>query len=131
MNVKNFIIGGIVGGIVDFLLGWLLYGILLKDFFPKPEGSGAENTTFIFLGCLFFGFMMSFIFNQGEGISKCVHGVKLAIGIGLFMSLSMNFFYSMYSETINFQLVAVDVLVSMVIASIVGAAIAVVNGKMK
>ena len=131
MNVKNFIIGGIVGGIVDFLFGWLLYGILLKDFFPKPEGSGAENTTFIFLGCLFFGFMMSFIFNQGEGISKCVPGVKLAIGIGMFMSLSMNFFYSMYSETINFQLVAVDVLVSMVIASIVGAAIAVVNGKMK
>jgi hypothetical protein len=74
---------------------------------------------------------MSFIFNQGEGVSKCVPGVKLAIGIGLFMSLSMNFFYGMYSETINFQMVAVDVLVSIVIASIVGAAIAVVNGKMK
>jgi hypothetical protein len=37
----------------------------------------------------------------------------------------------MYSETINWQMVAVDVLVSMVIASVVGAVIAVVNGKMK
>ncbi|NNT71407.1 hypothetical protein HKT18_04170 [Flavobacterium sp. IMCC34852] len=131
MNVKNFIVGGIVGGIADFLMGWLLYGMLLKDFFPKPEGAGAENITFIFLGCMCFGFMMSFIFNQGEGISKCVPGVKLAIGIALFMSLSMNFFYSMYSETINWQMVAVDVLVSIVIASVVGAVIAVVNGKMK
>jgi hypothetical protein len=34
MNVKNFIIGGIVGGIVNFLLGWIIYGMLLKDFFP-------------------------------------------------------------------------------------------------
>nr|WP_294777581.1 hypothetical protein [uncultured Flavobacterium sp.] len=131
MNVKNFIVGGIVGGIADFLMGWLLYGMLLKDFFPKPEGAGAENLTFIFLGCMCFGFMMSFIFNQGEGISKCVPGVKLAVGIALFMSLSMNFFYSMYSETINMQMVAVDVLVSIVIASVVGAVIAVVNGKMK
>jgi hypothetical protein len=131
MNVKNFIVGGIVGGIADFLLGWLIYGMLLKDYFPKPEGSGAENVTFIFLGCMCFGFMMSYIFNQGEGISKCVPGIKLAAGIAFFMSLSMNFFYGMYSETLNWQLVATDVLCSIVIASFVGAVIAVVNGKMK
>lgn len=130
MNVKNFLIGGIVGGIADFLMGWLLYGMLLKDFFPKPEGA-AENLAFIFFGCMCFGFMMSFIFNQGEGISKCVPGVKLAIGIGLFMSLSMSFFNGMYSATLNWQLVAVDVLVSVVIAAIVGAFIAVTNGKLK
>lgn len=130
MNVKNFIVGGIVGGIADFLMGWLLYGMLLKDFFPQPEGT-TENITFIFLGCMFFGFMMSFIYNQGEGISKCVPGIKLAIGIGLFMSLSMSFFNGMYSATLNWQLVAVDVLVSVVIASIVGALIAVTNGKLK
>jgi hypothetical protein len=130
MNVKNFIIGGIVGGIADFLMGWLLYGMLLKDFFPQPEGT-TENITFIFLGCMFFGFMMSFIYNQGEGIRKCVPGIKLAIGIGLFMSLSMSFFNGMYSATLNWQLVVVDVLVSVVIASIVGALIAVTNGKLK
>lgn len=130
MNVKNFLIGGIVGGIADFLMGWLLYGMLLKDYFPKPVGA-AENLTFIFLGCMCFGFMMSFIFNQGEGISKCVPGVKLAIGVGLFMALSMSFYNGMYSATLNWQLVAVDVLVSVVIAAIVGAVIAVTNGKLK
>ncbi|WP_333879437.1 hypothetical protein [Flavobacterium sp.] len=131
MNVKNFIVGGIVGGITDFLMGWLLYGMLLKDYFPKPEGAGEENLVFIFLGCMSFGFMLSFIFNQGEGISKCVPGVKLAAGIALFMALCNNFFYNMYNQTINWQMVATDVVVSIVIASIVGAVIAVVNGKMK
>lgn len=131
MNVKNFLVGGIAGGITDFLMGWLMYGMLFKDFFPKPEGSGAENITFIFLGCMCYGFMMSFIFNQGEGISKCVTGIKLAFGIGLFMSLAMNFFNNMYNDTINWQLVAVDVIVSVAIASVMGAVIAVTNGKMK
>lgn len=131
MNVKNFLIGGIVGGIVDFLMGWLVWGILLKDTFPKPEGAGAENIMFIFLGCMFFGLMLSYIFSQGEGVSQCVPGIKLAVGIALFMSLANNFFYSMYKDTMDVKLVAIDVVASIVVAAVVGAAIAVTNGKMK
>ncbi len=130
MNVKNFIVGGIVGGIVDFLLGWLIYGILLKDTFPTEEGA-TENMTFIFMGCLAFGFMISYVFSQGEGISKCVNGIKLAAGIALFMTLSVNFFQNMTKETIDFKLMGIDVVASMVLASFVGAVVAVVNGKMK
>ena len=131
MNVKNFIIGGIVGGIVDFLLGWLIWGILLKDTMPKPEGAGAENMLFIFLGCMSFGFLLSWIFSQGEGISNMMAGVKMAAGIGLLMSLTNNFFYNMYNETMDLKLVAIDAVASIVMAAAVGAAIAMVNGKMK
>jgi hypothetical protein len=130
MNVKNFIIGGIVGGIVDFLLGWLIYGIVLKDTFPSEDGA-KENMLFIFLGCLAFGFLISYVFAQSQGISKCVPGIKLAAGIALFMSLSTNFFMNMTKETIDVKLLIIDVVASMVIASFVGASIAVVNGKMK
>ncbi|WP_333666851.1 hypothetical protein [Flavobacterium sp.] len=131
MNVKNFIVGGIVGGIADFLMGWLVYGILLKDTFPKPEGAGAENMLFIFLGCMSFGFLISYVFSRGEGISSCVPGIKMAIGIALFMGLCSNFFMSMYKETIDFKLMGIDILASMVLATVVGAAVAVTNGKMK
>lgn len=131
MNVKNFIVGGIVGGIVDFLMGWLIWGIALKDTFPPPEGSGPENMLFIFLGCLSFGFLISYVFSQGEGISTYMAGIKMAIGIALFMSLSIGFFKDMYSETIDIKLLAIDIVASVVIAAVVGAAVAVVNGKMK
>jgi len=131
MNVKNFFIGGIVGGIVDFLMGWLVWGILLKDTFPPPEGSGPENMLFIFLGCMCFGFMLSYIFAQGETVSQCVPGIKLAVGIALFMSLANNFFYNMYKDTIDVKMVAIDVVASLVVAAVVGAAIAVTNGKTK
>ena len=130
MNAKKFIIGGIVGGFVDFLLGWLIYGILLKDTFPSEEGA-TENMLFIFLGCMSFGFLISYVFAQGEGVSKCVPGIKLAAGIALFMSLSINFFQNMTKETIDFQLMAIDVVASMVLASFVGAVVAVTLGKLK
>ena len=131
MNVKNFLIGGVVGGIVDFLMGWLVYGILLKDTFPKPDGAGAENMMFIFLGCMAFGFMISYIFAQGEGISNYVTGIKVAAGVALFMSLANNFFYCMYKDSMDVKMVAIDVVASIVLASVVGAVIAMVNGKMK
>ena len=128
MNVKNFIVGGIVGGIADFLLGWLFYGILLKDTFPME---GTQNMTFIFLGCMSYGFLISYIFSHGETISKCVPGIKMAAGIGLFTSLAVNFFDNMTKETIDIKLMSIDVVTSIVLLGLVGAIVAVVNGKMK
>ena len=131
MNVKNFFIGGIVGGIADFLMGWLVWGILLKDTFPKPADAGADNMLFIFLGCMSFGFMLSYIFAQGDGVSQWMAGVKLAIGVALFMSLANNFFSNMYNPTMDVKMVAIDVAAALVVAAVVGAVIATVNGKMK
>ncbi|MFM2229416.1 MAG: hypothetical protein RL607_674, partial [Bacteroidota bacterium] len=97
----------------------------------KPQGAGPENMLFIFLGCLCFGFLLSFIFAQGEGVSRCVPGIKVALGVALFMSLCNNFFYAMYKDSMDVKMVAIDVLASLVIATVVGAVISVVNGKMK
>lgn len=131
MNVKNFIVGGIIGGIADFLLGWLIWGILLDDMMPKPEGVDSENLLFIFLGCISFGFLISFIFSQGDGITKCIPGIKMGLGISLFMSLSINFFNNMYNEVIDLKMMGIDVVASLVVGVFVGAVVAVVNGKMK
>ena len=63
MNVKNFIIGGIVGGIVDFLLGWIVYGMILHDMMPMELGA-KENFMHVFLGCMAFGFLISWYFHK-------------------------------------------------------------------
>jgi hypothetical protein len=127
MNVKNFIVGGIVGGIVDFLLGWLFYGILFKDTFPESPDMKLE---YIFLGCMTFGFFVSFIFTRWAGITDLVTGLKAGAIIGVFNSLHMNFF--MYANMpVNYTTFAIDVLISVVLSAGVGAAIAFVVGKMK
>ncbi len=127
MNVKNFIVGGIVGGIVDFLLGWLFYGMLFKDIFPESPDMKIE---YIFLGCMTFGFFVSFIFTRWAGISNLVTGLKAGAIIGFFSSLYMNFF--MYSNMpVDYKTFAIDVLISIVLSAGVGAAVALVNGKLK
>lgn len=127
MNVKNFIVGGIVGGFANFLLGWLFYGILFKDIYPE---STTPNFLFIFLGCMTYGFFVSYIFNQWAAISNVMAGVKAGALIGFFTSLYMNFF--MYSnKEADYTNILLDVAISTVISAVIGAAVAALNGKIK
>ncbi|MDI5888165.1 hypothetical protein [Flavobacterium yafengii] len=128
MNVKNFLVSGIVGGIVEFLLGWLFYGILFKNSFPT---NGNENMLFIFLGCMTFGFFVSYIFTKWAGISNVATGLKAGAVIGLFVSLYSNFFMNSMTAEINYQTMGLDVVITVIMAALVGAVIALVNGKLK
>jgi hypothetical protein len=128
MNVKFFLVSGIVGGIIQFLLGWLFYGILFKNSFPTD---GNENMLFIFLGCMTFGFFVSYIFTKWARISNAATGLKAGAVIGLFMSLYSNFFMNSMTSEINYQTMGLDIVITIVMAALVGAVIALVNGKLK
>jgi hypothetical protein len=130
MNVKNFIIGGIVGGIVDFLLGWLLWGFLFKSFFP-PHDENQMNMLFIFLGCMTFGFFISFIFNQWASIATMASAAKAGAMIALFLGLFANFFYHSMELTPDYSVIAIDVLLTIICGAVVGAVVTLVNNKMK
>jgi hypothetical protein len=127
MNTKSFLLSGIAGTIVCFLLGWLFYGTLFTDVYPQND---EECMLFIFLGCLFYAFTFALIFNRWAQISTFSSGVKAGFLIGLLWSLSMNFFMYATKESIdsNFLiLIAIDA----VSAAIMGGVIAVVIGKTK
>lgn len=127
MNVKNFVVGGIVGGIVQYLLGWLFYDKLFGDFFPQSPEMKLE---YIFLGCLTFGFFVSYIFTRWAGIANIMGGLKAGAVIGLFTSLSMNFFMCSTMAP-DFKVMAMDVAISTVMGALTGAVIGMLNGKMK
>ncbi|MFV8326396.1 hypothetical protein [Flavobacterium sp. ZS1P14] len=130
MNVKSFLISGIVGGIIYFLLGWLLYGILFKDAFPS---NGNENYVMIFLGCLTFGLFTAYIFTKWAGISNWLTGFGAGAIIGLFTAFYVDFFANAMKLTqdINIQIMALDIAISVVMSALTGAVIALVNGKLK
>lgn len=129
MNVKNFFVAGIVGGIVNYLLGWLLWGILFKDTFPSDESK--MNMLFIFLGCLTFGMFLSFVFTKWAGITTAMTGVKAGAIFALFLSLHSNFFQHSMELEPNYNMIITDILLSLVCGAVVGAVIGFVNGKMK
>ncbi len=130
MNVKNFFIAGLIGGIVDYLLGWLLWGILFKDSFPAHDEKDM-NMLFIFLGCMTFAFFMSYVFTHWAQISKPVTGLKAGAIFGIFLGLYSNFFQHSMELTPDYQMMLTDIALTVVCGAVVGAVIALVNGKIK
>lgn len=129
MKTKNFLVAGIAGGIADFLLGWLFYGILFVDTFPQPEES-SQTMLFIFLGCLTFGLFISYIYNQWAQISTLATGAKAGAIIGVFMGLFDNFFNLAMNTDLTYSLAVLSLGIYIVIVTIVGSVIGLVNGKM-
>lgn len=126
MSIKNFLLAGSVGGVVDFLLGWVFYGILFSDFFGAE--SKHPDITFIFLGCLFFSFALSYVIIIVANRKTAYLGAKIGAAIGFFYGMSANFFDgSMNSTAVDFKKFAADVIIVTVMGTIVGSAIALVN----
>jgi membrane protein YqaA with SNARE-associated domain len=129
MNVKNFMVAGFVGGIVNYLLGWLFWGILFKDTFPSDESQ--MNMLFIFLGCITFGFFVSYVFNKWASIATAITGSTAGAIFALFLSLHSNFFQHSMELSPDYMMMATDILLSVVCGAAVGAVVGFVNGKMK
>jgi hypothetical protein len=129
MKTKNFLVSGIAGGIADFLLGWLFYGMIFIDSFPQPE-EGNNSMVMIFLGCLTFGLFMAYIFTKWAQITTASTGAKAGATISLFIALAMNFFNLAMDSSSTMQTAALDVAIAVVMGAIIGAVIGVVNGKL-
>ena len=130
MKAKNFIISGLVGGIVDFLLGWLFYGIIFADFFPQPEET-PNMLALIFLGCITFGLFLAYVYLKWAQIATAASGAKAGVIIGFFMGLYFNFFNMAMHSDATIQMFIMDVAISIVMTAIIGAIIGAVNGKLK
>lgn len=127
MDIKSFLISSVVGSLVYFMLGYLFYGILFTNIYPPSDN---QNIVFVYLGCLTFCILLSYIFVKWAGITDYISGAKAGGIIGLLYGAGMNFF--MYSSMeANYGNIATDILINAVMGAIAGAVIAIVIGKTK
>ena len=98
MNTKKFLIGGLVGGIVYFLLGYLFYGTLLSGFFHENAGTatGVDRAMDQFewwalaLGNVLSGCLLSYVFVKSN-VSSASSGLITGAIIGLLMAAAYDF----------------------------------------
>lgn len=128
MNTKTFILAGLLGGIANWLLGWLSYGIILADYFPQPN-ENTRSLTYIFLGCLSLGFFLSYFYNRWAQISTISTGARAGAFFGLFLALSYGFIKMAMESSMTAELFTLDLAVSIGITAITGAIVGGVNGK--
>jgi ABC-type antimicrobial peptide transport system permease subunit len=123
--MKKIILSSLVGTLVYYLLGWIVYGLL-----EISESSGNESMVFIFLGCLFYALVFAVIFARWAHISTLKSGFKAGFILGLLYILSWQFFVTSDG---GFDLVPFvkEVLIGTLITAIMASAIAYVSGKIE
>src|SRR6266513_2214702 len=128
MNSQKFIVGGIVGGIVFFLLGWLTYGLLLKDFMANNLSNSmrADADTIwwaLILGQVAGGFLLAYVIGKAGATSAgSWAGVGFIVGLLVCLSYDLTM-YGVSTTIASLKGLAADVAVSAVMSAIVGAVV--------
>lgn len=123
MRVKNLILCGLAGGITNFLLGWLFYGILFVDYFA----SDPMNLGQVFGGCLTFGFLLAYVFVYLADIQTLSGGMSAGATFGFILGIMNNFFSWAARPETDWEKFMFDVALCVVTGAIVGAVIGYIN----
>lgn len=129
--------GTIFGGICYFLLGWLVYGILLMDFFiantnqcaNKPEGEMIWWAMIVsnLAAALLLTLMMNW--SKAKGVTD---GLKIGAIFGSLFTTIIDFsFWSMTTMYSSLTALFVEIIVSAAMFAVVGMVIVLTWGKEK
>jgi hypothetical protein len=129
--------GTIFGGIVFFLLGWLVYGILLMDFMSANSNNCASrpDDEMIWWAMIVSNLLLAMFLSvvlKWSGAKGVIDGMKIGAVIGFLTGLSTDLsFYSMTTMINNLTTVFVDVIVYSILLGVVGIVIVLTWGKEK
>ena len=99
MDWTKFLIGSVLGGITYFLLGWLVYGILLYDLTALDPDVAAVvqysedefKMSFMIIACIITGALYTLILMKWAKVSTFMGGFKVTAVIGVLITLSVGF----------------------------------------
>ncbi|HLY70582.1 MAG TPA: hypothetical protein VKR53_12695 [Puia sp.] len=135
MNSNKSLLAGIAGGVVLFLLGYLIYGMLLADFMKTHAGTAtgvARNPSeymlwLIGVANLIYGFMLVYIFGKA-GISTAGSGFATGAIVGLLTSASTDCINYATTNLLTGSGMAADIVSFAVLSGVAGAVIGWVKG---
>ena len=134
MNTKKIFIGGIVGGVLYFLLGYLFYGVLLTQYFKDHAGSVIADKPMeqiiwwaLILGNLFSGFLLAYVFSK-SGVATLSSGLITGGLLGLLMSASYDLIVYATTNISSKHAMCADIATFTVMSAIAGAIVGAVMG---
>lgn len=134
MSAKSFVLATVAGGVTLFVLGGLLYGLLLADFFESHSAPNTMRETPIWwaliIGELLLAALVTLIFGRWASISTPLGGLKAGAIIGLLLAAAINFtMFAVSTVFVDPTAGVVDAVVSAIRLGIGGAVIGLVLGK--
>lgn len=134
MATQRLLIGTLVGGIVLFFLGYLIFGILFAEFFAANAGTatGAQKMPFDFVALgiaqLAWGAALTLILGWA-GVKSIGQGATTAGIAGLLLFLGFDLTMYATSNLSNLTATLVDPILAAILFAVAGAAITAVSGR--
>jgi hypothetical protein len=123
MNSK-MLIGGVLGGITLFLLGWLIYGVIFADSMAGQACMRAKddlNIPMIAVGNIISGLLLGYIFSKWASISTFMGGAIGGAVIGLLMAAGFDcLMYGTTTMVDGMKGILIDVVISTIMYAIAG-----------
>ena len=125
MNTKT-LLGALIAGVVSFLLGWLIFGILLMDYYAanKVQYPGLLKDPMeiwpIAVADLVWGLLVSWIFSMAN-IKTVAKGVTVGFLIGFLMVLGFDLFVYAELNLYSTRLLGLDVIMNGIMGAASGA----------
>ena len=135
MTTQKFAIATIAGGVTLFVLGGLLYGVVLIDFFMSNVGTaqGAMKETpdwlHLALGELAFAALLTQVIGNWAGVSGAGEGFKIGAIFGLMLGVAISLTFLATMNITTPLAAVVDTIVGTIRAGTAGAVIGIVLGR--
>ncbi|MBP1598259.1 MAG: hypothetical protein H6Q05_3636 [Acidobacteria bacterium] len=127
--------GAVAGGIVFFLLGWLVYGVLLMNYMTANMNQCAARPMqemiwwAMIASSLLTGLLLTMVLKWA-GAKAILDGLKTGAVFGVLLASGMDLgFWSMTKMYNNFAVMVVDIVVYTLMMSVVGMLIVLLWGK--
>ena len=131
MNLSTkLLIGGLLGGIMAFLCGWVIYGQFMYDFFQNSMiqvpgmlkntmNPGIKEWVSLMISQFSLGFLMAFVlgkFREMDAVKGLIAGAIIMLLISLYMNCSLFFQLNLFGK----KMIIADALVSLVYGGLIG-----------
>lgn len=131
MNTNKLLVGGLIGGVAFFLLGWVLYGMLFGEMISSMMPNSAAvmradadmDMLTLFLGNLSTGIGLAYIFEKWANIRSFVGGAIAAAIIGFLFYFGYNAVLHATTTLATWNGIIVDSLIYTFMSGIAGGAI--------
>lgn len=135
--MNRILIGTVVGAVISFLVGWLVFGVVLMNFIESNMVSYPglmkmpPDMIQLFLSNIFWNLTMAFIFVKWAKVYNFKKGMIVSMMVCIPISISIDLQYMAFMNLYkDFTIVIVDALGTAVMAAIVGGCMGWIYGKM-
>ena len=127
MNTKQWVVGTVAGGVVVFGVGYVIFEVLLGDFYAANAGSatGAMREPQIIwavgVGALAYAALILYAMKSQAAPASVASGMKVGAIVGFLIWACADFTFYGITNVNNLTLTVVDPLVELVHGGIAGA----------